>query len=84
MNTWTTQDAKAKFSELLDTCLAQGAQLVTRRGQATAVLVPIKDWTRLNQTAAPSLRDLLSRDQGRFELDLPDRAAMQWREIDAL
>lgn len=84
MDIWTTQDAKAKFSELLDTCVTQGAQLVTRRGQATAVLIPMSEWTRLNQTATPSLRELLSRDEERFELGLPDRAAMQWRDIEAL
>ena len=77
MTTWTTQDAKAKFSELLDTCVAQGAQVVTRRGQPTAVMVPMDEWTRLTQNAPPSLRDLLMQTEDRFELDLPSREAMQ-------
>ena len=81
MTTWTTQDAKAKFSELLDTCVAQGAQVVTRRGQPTAVMVPMDEWTRLTQNAPPSLRDLLMQTEDRFELDLPSREAMQWRDI---
>ena len=32
-------DAKARFSELLETCLREGPQLVTRRGADAAVLV---------------------------------------------
>ena len=30
--TWPVQDAKARFSELLVTCVAQGPQMVTKRG----------------------------------------------------
>ena len=87
MQTWTTQDAKAKFSELLDACAAQGAQLVTRRGQPAAVLVPAVDWERLTKTAPKGLRELLAQPAGRFELELPDRGSrqwQQWREIEVL
>ena len=42
MQTWPVQDAKARFSEMLDTSLAEGPQVVTRHGKATAVLVPIR------------------------------------------
>ena len=40
MKTWPVQDAKARFSELIETCLREGPQLVTRRGLETAVVVP--------------------------------------------
>ena len=40
MNTWPVQDAKARFSELIEQSVKQGPQLVTKRGQATAVVVP--------------------------------------------
>ncbi|WP_341237986.1 type II toxin-antitoxin system prevent-host-death family antitoxin [uncultured Limnobacter sp.] len=33
MQTWPVQDAKARFSELLDTCLRDGPQAVSRRGE---------------------------------------------------
>jgi PHD/YefM family antitoxin component YafN of YafNO toxin-antitoxin module len=39
MSTWQVQDAKARFSELLDAALEKGPQVVTRRGAETAVLV---------------------------------------------
>jgi hypothetical protein len=36
MQIWPVQDAKARFSELLDTCLKDGPQMVARRGAETA------------------------------------------------
>lgn len=39
MQTWSTQNAKARFSEFLDVCLLEGPQLVTRRGAEAAVLL---------------------------------------------
>src|ERR1035438_994304 len=38
---WQVQDAKARFSELLEITLKKGPQVVTRRGVEAAVLVPI-------------------------------------------
>jgi prevent-host-death family protein len=43
MKQWAVQDAKARFSELLETCLREGPQLVTKRGTEAAVLVPAKE-----------------------------------------
>ena len=33
---WPVQDAKMRFSELLDTALAEGPQIVTKRGVETS------------------------------------------------
>lgn len=73
MKEWPVQDAKARFSEFLDTCVREGPQVVTRRGQQTAVLVPIAEWKRLCQSARPSLKALLLTDFGRGDLPLPVR-----------
>jgi prevent-host-death family protein len=73
MNTWPVQDAKARFSEMLDQCVTNGAQMVTKRGQETAVLVPLAEWTRLQQNAKPSLYEALMSDEGRFEMEIPSR-----------
>lgn len=70
MNSWSVQDAKAKFSELLDCCTLEGTQLITKRGVDTAVLIPIEEWKRLTASAKPSLKDLLLSDENRFELDM--------------
>jgi prevent-host-death family protein len=77
--TWPVQDAKARFSELLDTCIAQGPQMVTKRGAEAAVLVPVAQWRRMQSVARPSLKALLMSDEGRGELVLPERGLDQHR-----
>ncbi len=39
MHTWPIRDAKARFRELLETCLEDGSRVVSRRGTEVAVLV---------------------------------------------
>ncbi len=80
MRSWPVQDAKARFSELLDVCLAEGPQLVTKRGTEAAVLVPVKEWHRLQRTAKPTLKELLLSDEARAELELPARGHKRRRE----
>jgi prevent-host-death family protein len=73
MQIWPVQDAKARFSEFLDACIAEGPQMVTRRGTEAAVLVPVDLWNRLQSVAKPSLKALLLSEEGRAELLLPPR-----------
>ena len=73
MKSWPVQDAKARFSEMLDACLKQGPQLVTRRGSEAAVLVPIEDWRRLKGGPVRTLKDLLLSEEARGDLKLPPR-----------
>jgi prevent-host-death family protein len=80
MNSWPVQDAKARFSELLDACLKEGPQIVTRRGVETAVLAPIDEWRRLQRAARPTLKELLLTDEARGELNIPKRGGMRLRE----
>ena len=47
---WALQDAKNKFSEVVDRAVAEGPQTITRRGRETAVVVSMRDFKRL---AAP-------------------------------
>jgi prevent-host-death family protein len=84
MSTWPVQDAKARFSEFLDACLAEGPQLVTRRGAEAAVLVPVDEWRRLQAAARPSLKQLLLAAEGRAELALPPRGNARRRPPAAL
>ena len=67
MQSWPVQDAKARFSEFLERCLAEGPQMVTKRGAEAAVLVPAAEWRRLQAAARPSLKELLLSDQARSE-----------------
>lgn len=48
-NTWQLQEAKSKFSEVVDRALAQGAQIVTRRGKKAVVVMPFEEYERLTQ-----------------------------------
>lgn len=79
MNTWPVQDAKARFSELLDACISEGPQLVTRRGAETAVLITVTEWERLHNGARPSLKELLLAPEAPVELELPVRGNAQRR-----
>ena len=71
--TWQVQDAKARFSELLETSLSEGPQIVTKRGKEAAVLVPVDEWRRLEKRARPDLKELLLAPQARTEALTPPR-----------
>jgi len=79
MANWQVQDAKARFSEFLDATLKKGPQVVTRRGVEAAVLVPIEEWRRMQQTARPGLKELLLGAGPRFENLVPPRGRLHRR-----
>jgi antitoxin Phd len=81
---WPVQDAKARFSELLDACERDGPQVVSRRGHEAAVLVPIEEWKRLRDAARPSLKTLLLAGSPRAELPLPERGRARRRPVPAV
>jgi antitoxin Phd len=68
---WPVQEAKARFSELLEKSIAEGPQIVTKRGVETAVVVPIEQWRRLQERARPTLKELLLAPEPRFDEGLP-------------
>ena len=68
---WQVQEAKARFSELLEASVKDGPQIVTKRGVETAVLVPIDEWRRLQERARPTLKELLLAPEPRFDEGLP-------------
>ena len=80
-NKWQVQEAKARFSEMLETSLSDGPQVVTKRGVEAAVLVPIEQWHRLVRMTRQDLKELLLASEARTDAltpprrDLPQRAA---------
>ncbi len=80
-NNWQVQDAKARFSELLNACLNQGPQIVTRRGEEGALLVPIEIWNQLKDHARPTLKSWLLESGSKIDLDLPSRGESKRRPI---
>lgn len=79
MKIWPVQDAKARFSELLETSLREGPQVVSRRGAEVAVLVPMREWERLQGAAAPTLKALLLSEEPRADIPVPPRGARRRR-----
>ena len=73
---WQVQQAKARFSELLDRTPKEGPQTVTRHGKPVAVIVPVEEYRRLRTrgkslkvlSAAPleGVKIVRSRDTGRI------------------
>ena len=81
--TWQVQDAKARFSEFLETGLRDGPQIVTRRGVEVAALVPIEQWRRLERMAKPNLKELLLASGTRSEALTPPRRKARHRAMPA-
>ena len=80
MANWSLQDAKNRFSAVVDAALNGSPQLVTRRGQPAVVVLSVEEYERLRnfeKAKAPTLAELLlamPQDDGEFErLPLPTR-----------
>ncbi len=48
-NIWQLQEAKSKFSELVEQTLSKGVQIVTRRGRKTVAILPFDEYERLTK-----------------------------------
>jgi antitoxin Phd len=81
---WPVQDAKARFSELLDASLRDGPQVVTKRGVEAAVLVPVDEWRRLQGAARPSLKELLLAESPRGDIVVAPRRQLVRRPPEPL
>lgn len=79
-DSWKVQDAKARFSELLDASIARGPQIVTRRGVEAAVLVPIEQWRNLEARARPNIKEWLLAPGARTENLVPPRKKYRHRK----
>lgn len=80
MPNWSVQDAKARFSELLDTCLREGPQTVTRRGHPEAVLVSAKEWEAASRGKTMDLKSWLLAPAPRGDLMIFPRGRAKSRK----
>lgn len=84
MSQWPVQEAKSRFSELIDQSLAEGAQVITRHGRATAVVVPYAQWLALSAKNQRDLKSvLLDPDTPRMDIIMPPRGSLKLRAIEA-
>ena len=79
-NIWQLQDAKNKFSEVVERALAHGAQIVTRRGKKAVVVIPIEEYERLTQQNGSLTQFLLASPLANSELPI-DRDKSMPRNI---
>ena len=83
MNEWSLQDAKNRFSAVVDAALAGEPQRVTRRGKPAVMVVAVEEYERLRhleKARAPTFADLLlsiPRGGGEFE-----RIGLSSRQVD--
>lgn len=70
---WQVQEAKARFSEMLDSSMDEGPQIVTKRGVEAAVLVRVDEWRRLRRLARRDVKNLLLAPEARTLALTPDR-----------
>lgn len=59
-NIWQLQDAKSKFSELVNQALTRGTQIITRHGKNTVVVMSFTDYEKLTQQKGSLSKYLLS------------------------
>lgn len=83
MRKWQLQDAKNRFSEVVDRALEEGPQTVTRHGKEVVVVVSKEEFTRRHRrsvrgTILPFLRGLAFADA---KLDL-ERAPDVDRDVE--
>jgi antitoxin Phd len=84
MSKWQLQDAKSRFSELIDDTLEKGPQVVTRRGIDTAVVVSMEDWQKLKNENRLTWKDVLLGEGPRLEIPLPKRGGVRSRKSPVL
>jgi antitoxin Phd len=76
MDTWKLQDAKARFSEVVDRALHDGPQVVTRHGENTVVIVAYREF--IGAEPAQDFKDFLM-SIPRVGLDIEPSRRRPWR-----
>ncbi|HEV2103950.1 MAG TPA: type II toxin-antitoxin system Phd/YefM family antitoxin [Candidatus Acidoferrum sp.] len=79
MAKWQFQEAKSRFSELIDHALEKGPQVVIRRGVDTAVVVSMNEWTELKGEKRATWEKVLLGEGPRFDIPLPKRGKTRSR-----
>jgi antitoxin Phd len=78
---WQLQEAKNRFSEVVDEALTHGPQTVTRHGREVVVILSIEDYRRMKQPKGGLLESLQVPAEYAVELDI-SRSRELPRDID--
>lgn len=79
---WQIQEAKQKFSELVDCAVHDGPQTITRRGAEVAVLLSIEEYHRLADRKPSFAEFLLSKGGAHFDDCDLERDQSLFREVE--
>lgn len=80
-SSWALQDAKNRFSEVVDKALSQGPQLITRHGKDAVVIVSAKDFKRAKKSKGGLIEFFRKSPLYGVELDLT-RSKDTGRKVD--
>jgi prevent-host-death family protein len=79
---WQVQEAKQKFSALVQKAIDEGPQVVTKHGEEVVVVVSKKEYDRLNGNGQPmDFKEFIRTWTGLDQLDLERQTDLP-REID--
>ena len=60
MRVWQVQEAKSRFSEVLEKARSEGPQTITKHGTETAVVMSVEEYRRLKGPEKDFIQHLLS------------------------
>ena len=69
-NVWQLQEAKAKFSKVVDKAIKNGPQIITKHGVETALLISINDYKQITKKESKISRFFKSSPLYNLELDV--------------
>ena len=81
MKRWQLQDAKNKFSEVVESAISDGPQIITRRGRETVAIISIKEYRGLTAPESDIVDFFRNSPLAGISLDLERRNDLS-REID--
>jgi antitoxin Phd len=64
MHTWQLQEAKSRFSEVVDLTLSEGPQVVTWREQDAVMILSARDYRRISGSAPDLIAALIKALRG--------------------
>lgn len=81
MATWQVQEAKSRFSELIEDAASKGPQTITRHGKKRAVVLSIEEYESLRKSKSEDFVAFLLNGP-RFDDFEIERSTDTGREID--
>jgi prevent-host-death family protein len=80
-NHWQLQEAKSRFSEVVDEALSHGPQQITRHGEEVVVVLSTKEFKRLTRPKGDIVSFFSKSPLGEVEIDLA-RSKEKARDLD--